>query len=72
MLRWLDLKNNPLVPKLAEIVGPCMDAQQCQQSARKVVAFFQMMQVQVAEERQRRLLQKRKQQGVIFTKIERI
>lgn len=62
MLRWLDLKNNPLLPKLAEIAGPCLDAQQCQQSARKVVTFLQTMQVQVDEERQRRLLQKRKQQ----------
>lgn len=62
MLRWLDLKNNPLVPKLADIAGPCLDAQQCQQSARKVVTFLQTMQVQVDEERQRRLLQKRKQQ----------
>jgi hypothetical protein len=64
MLRWLDLKNNPLVPKLAEIAGPCLDAQQCQRSARKVVTFLQTMQVQVDEERQRRLLQKRKQQGI--------
>lgn len=61
MLRWLDLKNNPLVPKLAEIAGPCLDKQQCQQSARKVVTFLQAMQIQVAEERERRLLQKRKQ-----------
>lgn len=69
MLRWLDLKSNPLVPKLAEVVGPCLDAQQCQQSARNVVTFMQTMQVQVDEERQRILLQKRKEQGVIFTKI---
>lgn len=64
MLRWLDLKNNPLVPKLAEIAGPCLDTQQCQKSARKVVTFLQTMQVQVDEERQRRLLHKRKQQGI--------
>jgi len=61
MLRWLDLKNNPLVPKLAEIAGPCLDKQQCQQSARKVVTFLDAMQIQVAEERERRLLQKRKE-----------
>jgi ribosome-interacting GTPase 1 len=69
MLRWLDLKNNPLVPKLAEVVGPCLDAQQCQQSAREVVTFMQTMQFQVDEERQRILIQKRKEQGVIFNRI---
>jgi hypothetical protein len=69
MLRWLDLKNNPLLPKLAEIAGPCLDEQQCQQSARKVVTFLHTMQIQVAEERERRLRQKRKQQGVIFKHI---
>ncbi|PSN57983.1 hypothetical protein C0J52_00220 [Blattella germanica] len=62
VLRWLDLKGNPLIPKLQEIAGPCLDTQQCQQCARKVVSFYQTMQIQVAEERQRRLLQKRKQQ----------
>ena len=64
VLRWLDLKGNPLVPKLAEIAGPCLDTQQCQQCARKVVSFLQTMQIQVTEERERRLLQKRKQQGI--------
>ncbi|XP_049812025.1 leucine-rich repeat-containing protein 59-like isoform X1 [Schistocerca nitens] len=60
-LRWLDLKNNPLVPALAEVVGPCLDAAQCQKAARTVVPFLQNMQVQIAEERERRQQQRRRQ-----------
>lgn len=52
-LRWLDLKNNPLVPAVAKIVGPCLDAQQCQQSARATVQFMTEMKQQVEEEKER-------------------
>lgn len=52
-LRWLDLKNNPLVPAVAKIVGPCLDAQQCQQSARATVQFMAEMKQQVEDEKAR-------------------
>lgn len=60
-LRWLDLKNNPLVPALAEVVGPCLDAAQCQKAARTVVPFLQNMQERIAEERERRQQQRKRQ-----------
>nr|CAD7575751.1 unnamed protein product [Timema californicum] len=63
-LRWLDLKNNPLVSALGEVVGTCLDAQQCQQCAKKVVPFLQKMQQTVEEERNRRQDQRRKQQEI--------
>lgn len=60
-LRWLDLKNNPLVPAVAKVVGPCLDAQQCQQSARAIVVFLTEMKQQIEEERERLRVQELKQ-----------
>ena len=33
-LRWLDLKNNPLVSALAEAAGDCLDQKGCQEAAK--------------------------------------
>lgn len=63
-LRWLDLKNNPLVPTLAEIAGPCGDTQQCQQCARKIVATLTQTAIKVEEDRKRLLLEKLREKGL--------
>lgn len=46
-LKWLDLKNNPLVPTLAKVAGPCLDSKQCERCATDVVNFFIKLQQQV-------------------------
>lgn len=62
-LRWLDLKNNPLVPMLAEIAGPCGDMQQCQQCARNVVATLTQTAIKVEEDRKKLLEARLREQG---------
>lgn len=50
-LKWLDLKNNPLVPALQEIAGPCQDTVQCQNCAKRVVQVLADSQRRLDEER---------------------
>jgi hypothetical protein len=35
-LKWLDLKNNPLVPAVQQAAGPCITASDCAMCAKKV------------------------------------
>ena len=60
-LKWLDLKDNPLVPAVAKVAGPCLDAKQCQTSARDVVNFFTQVQEQIASDIENRQKQRQKQ-----------
>lgn len=53
-LRWLDLKNNPLAPVVARVIGPCLDAAQCQAGARAAVQLYTEMRAQIEEERELR------------------
>jgi Leucine-rich repeat (LRR) protein len=39
-LKWLDLKNNPLVPALQQAAGPCITATDCAMCAKKVKTSF--------------------------------
>jgi Leucine-rich repeat (LRR) protein len=39
-LKWLDLKNNPLVPALQQAAGPCITATDCAMCAKKVRITF--------------------------------
>lgn len=68
-LRWLDLKDNPLVPVLAEVVGPCLDTAQCQKAARAVVPFMQVMKEKVDAEREFRSAQRKRQKGTVYAPL---
>ncbi|KAH3839570.1 hypothetical protein DPMN_113002 [Dreissena polymorpha] len=35
-LKWLDLKDNPLVPELRKVAGDCLDEAQCKKCATDV------------------------------------
>lgn len=59
-LKWLDLKDNPLVPAIQNVAGPCFDARQCQTCAREIVKLYVSMQNQVEQERQAREAQRQK------------
>lgn len=61
-LRWLDLKNNPLVPTLAEAAGECLDAKGCYEAARKVVKLMGM----VHAELERKMLKEQAEEKGIF------
>ena len=50
-LRWLDLKNNPLVPTLAEAAGNCLDAKECHEAAKKVVKLMAMVHSELEKKR---------------------
>jgi len=50
-LRWLDLKNNPLVPTLAEAAGDCLDQKGCQDAAKKVVKLMTVVHTELQKKR---------------------
>ncbi|RZC36806.1 LRR 8 domain containing protein [Asbolus verrucosus] len=60
-LKWLDLKDNPLVPAVAKVSGLCLDAKQCQTCAKDVVSFFTQVQEQIASDIENRQKQRQKQ-----------
>lgn len=60
-LKWLDLKDNPLVPAVANISGPCLDSKQCQTCAKDVVKFFTQVQEQITSDLEKRQKEKEKQ-----------
>ncbi|XP_013785278.2 leucine-rich repeat-containing protein 59-like [Limulus polyphemus] len=62
-LKWLDLKNNPLEPKLKVVAGDCLDEKQCQQCAKKVVAFMQSIESDLEREKQKRLKEEREREA---------
>ncbi|KAL1117306.1 hypothetical protein AAG570_004632 [Ranatra chinensis] len=62
-LRWLDLNSNPLVPKMAQVAGPCANTEQCQRAAKNVVSFMSSMQQLVEEEKKKRHQQRIEQEG---------
>ena len=53
MLKWLDLKDNPLVPALKQAAGDCITPNDCALCAKKVVALLQSYESQLQRERQR-------------------
>ena len=50
-LKWLDLKNNPLVPTLAEAAGDCLDQKGCQEAAKKVVKLMTVVHMELQKKR---------------------
>lgn len=50
-LRWLDLKNNPLVSTLSEAAGDCLDQKGCQEAARKVVKLMTVVHDELEKKR---------------------
>lgn len=60
-LKFLDLKDNPLVPAVSKIAGPCLDTKQCQNCAKDVVNFFVKLQLQVNTEVEMRNKNRQKQ-----------
>ncbi|GBN68158.1 Leucine-rich repeat-containing protein 59 [Araneus ventricosus] len=70
-LKWLDLKNNPLEPKLKNIAGDCLNEKECQECAKKVVAYMQSIESELERERQKKLKAAREKEAVERAKIER-
>ncbi|GFQ93224.1 leucine-rich repeat-containing protein 59 [Trichonephila clavata] len=70
-LRWLDLKNNPLEPKLKSVAGDCLNEKECQECAKKVVAYMQSIESELEKERQKKLKIAREKEAVERAKIER-
>ena len=54
-LRWLDLKNNPLVSALAEAAGDCLDQKGCQEAAKKVVKLMTVVHAELEKKRLKEL-----------------
>ena len=54
-LRWLDLKNNPLVSTLAEAAGDCLDQKGCQEAAKKVVKLMTVVHAELEKKRLKEL-----------------
>nr|BAN20280.1 conserved hypothetical protein [Riptortus pedestris] len=52
-LRWLDMKENPLEHHWQQIVGPCLNAQDCKNAAKNVVNIASIMMEEVEAEVQR-------------------
>ena len=50
-LRWLDLKNNPLVATLQEAAGDCLDDKGCQDAAKKVVKLMTVVNTELEKKR---------------------
>lgn len=70
-LRWLDLKNNPLEPRLKNVAGDCLNQKECQECAKKVVAYMQLIESELERERQKKLKIAREKEAVERAKIER-
>jgi hypothetical protein len=54
-LKWLDLKNNPLVSTLAEAAGDCLDQKGCQEAAKKVVKLMTVVHAELEKKRLKEL-----------------
>ena len=54
-LRWLDLKNNPLVSALAEAAGDCLDQKGCQEAAKMVVIGMTVVHAKLEKKRLKKL-----------------
>lgn len=63
-LKWLDLKDNPLVPALQEIAGPCLDSAQCQNCAKRVVQVLGDAQKRVDQEQEKQEKEQRDREMV--------
>lgn len=66
-MKWLDLKDNPLVPPIAEAAGPCLDNKQCQDCAKNIIVFYTQLQKQVEKEREMR--EKHRQQNLLMNEM---
>lgn len=56
--KWLDLKDNPLEPKLKQAAGDCLDEAQCKKCAINVIKYVK--QVASDEERLKQIELKKK------------
>ncbi|GIY11575.1 leucine-rich repeat-containing protein 59 [Caerostris darwini] len=70
-LRWLDLKNNPLEPKLKNVAGDCLNEKECQECAKRVVAYMQSIDSELEREKQKKLKITREKEAIERAKIEK-
>lgn len=66
-LRWLDLKENPLELHWQQIVGPCLNAQDCRNAAKNVVNIASMMSYELEVELQKAQARQKKQGRCILS-----
>jgi hypothetical protein len=62
-LRYLDLKGNPLVPALQNVVGSCLTNKECTDASKKTVAFMADLDVQLKEEKRKEEEKKRSREA---------
>jgi hypothetical protein len=60
LIKWLDLKNNPLTNDLKKLAGDCLDEAQCKKCAINVIKYIK---VQAADEERQRQIELKKKRG---------
>jgi len=70
-LRWLDLKNNPLQTLWPDVIGNCLNAEECKQCAVNVLRYLKTLAVSEEQENQIRLSLEREQKALAEEKERR-